>query len=86
VERAFIYGSWAARYHGEPGPPPVDVDVLVIGDPDSDELFDIAERAGRRLRREVNVHRVPAIAWDAPTSDPFLLSVRELPLVELDLT
>jgi DNA-binding transcriptional ArsR family regulator len=85
VERAYIYGSWAARYHGEPGPPPADVDVLVIGDPDPDELFDLAERAGRRLRREVNIHRVPPPAWQAPTSDPFLLSIRQRPLVELDL-
>ena len=27
-----IYGSWAARYEGTPGPAPNDVDVLVIGD------------------------------------------------------
>lgn len=86
VERAYIYGSWAARYHGEPGPPPVDVDVLIVGAPDPDEVFDIAERTGRRLRREVNIHRVPPTAWEAPTNDPFLLSVRQRPLVELDLS
>jgi hypothetical protein len=28
VERAFIYGSWASRYHGEAGPQPQDIDVL----------------------------------------------------------
>src|SRR5512138_1788238 len=27
VSEAFVYGSWAARYAGEPGPPPRDVDV-----------------------------------------------------------
>jgi DNA-binding Lrp family transcriptional regulator len=85
VEHAYIYGSWAARYSGEPGPPPVDVDVLVVGTPEPDELFDVAEHAGRRLRREVNMHRVPVTAWEAPTSDPFLASVRERPLIELDL-
>lgn len=85
VGRAYIYGSWAARYDGEPGPPPADVDVLVIGSPDPDELFDIAEHTGRRLQREVHIHRVAATAWDAPTNDPFLTSVRERPLVELDL-
>src|SRR5215472_3194229 len=31
---AFIYGSWAARYAGEPGPVPGDVDVLVVGTAD----------------------------------------------------
>jgi predicted nucleotidyltransferase len=87
VERAYIYGSWAARYQGEPGPPPGDIDVLVVGSPDPDVLFDIAEETGRRLHREVNMHRVSPSAWAATApDDPFLTSVRERPLVELDLT
>ena len=31
INAAYIYGSWAARYHHEPGGPPNDLDVLVIG-------------------------------------------------------
>lgn len=85
VRQAFIYGSWAARYNGESGPPPADVDVLVVGDPDPDTLFDLAEEASRRLRREVNIHRVSAEAWSARTDDPFLTSVRERPLIRLNL-
>jgi len=86
VRQAYIYGSWAARYDGEPGPPPADVDVLVVGDPDADALFDLAEDASRRLGREVNVHRVSVRAWEtADTDDPFLTSVRERPLVALHL-
>ncbi|RYJ24648.1 hypothetical protein CU044_4559 [Streptomyces sp. L-9-10] len=85
VERAYIYGSWAARYNGEPGLPPADVDVLVVGAPDADAIFDLAEEASRRLRREVNVHRVSAAAWEARTDDPFLTSVRGRPLVRLNL-
>ena len=42
VRQAYIYGSWAARYNGEPGTPPADVDVLVVGSPDPDVLFDRA--------------------------------------------
>lgn len=85
VHRAYICGSWAARYNGEPGPPPADVDVLAVGDPDADALFDLAEEASRRLRRVVNVHRVSAEGWEARTDDPFLTSVRERPLVQLNL-
>ncbi|HCA84059.1 MAG TPA: ArsR family transcriptional regulator [Streptomyces sp.] len=86
VEAAYIYGSWAARYQGEPGPPPEDVDVLVVGEPDADEVFDTAERVGRELRREVSMHRVTTEAWSAAsTGDPFLTSVRARPLVPLDL-
>lgn len=86
VRRAFIYGSWAARYRGEPGPVPADVDVLVVGSVDRDELHDLAEAAERRLTRPVSIHRVSSAAWDRPDeSDPFLKSVKQRPLVELRL-
>ena len=85
VSEAYIYGSWAARYRGEPGPPPADVDVLVVGSPDPDALFDLAERVSRRLNREVNVHRISPASWAASTTDPFLTSVRERPLAKLNL-
>jgi hypothetical protein len=45
VEQAYIYGSWAARYLGEPGPVPNDVDVLVVGTADEDDLYDAARMA-----------------------------------------
>ncbi len=85
VREAYIYGSWAARYRGEPGPPPGDVDVLVVGSPDPDALFDLAEGVSRRLGREVNVHRISPASWAADTADPFLASVRERPLARLNL-
>ena len=55
IESAFLFGSWAARYRGQPGRPPGDIDVLVIGDPDRDDLDEAAQRAGARLATEVNV-------------------------------
>jgi hypothetical protein len=84
IDEAFIYGSWAARYAGEPGPPPRDVDVLVVGDADEDDIFEAARVAERRLGREVNIHRVSAKAWHGPGRDPFLTSVRSRPLVSID--
>jgi len=85
IKAAYIYGSWAARYHQEPGGPPNDVDVLVIGTADRDELYDVAEEATRTLGREVNIRMVTPAAWKANGKDPFLASVRERPRVELDL-
>lgn len=41
---AFIFGSWVARYTGEPGPAPADVDVLVVGAADLDDLDKVAKR------------------------------------------
>jgi DNA-binding transcriptional ArsR family regulator len=80
VDEAYVFGSWAARYAGAAGPPPQDVDVLVVGDADEDDLADAARAAERQLGREVNVHRVSAAAWRSPGDDPFLASVRSRPL------
>lgn len=67
VEEAYIYGSWAARYLGEPGPVPHDVDVLIIGTADENNLYDIAREAEHRLGREVNISAVSPQYWEAPT-------------------
>src|SRR5215469_13492517 len=76
ISLAFIYGSWAARYLGEPGPVPGDVDVLVVGTTDRDELDEIARAAQDR--------RDAPCAWTSPDpADTFLASVRERPLVPL---
>ncbi|MDP9399250.1 MAG: ArsR family transcriptional regulator [Actinomycetota bacterium] len=86
VARAFIYGSWAARYQGEPGPVPHDVDVLIVGTADPDDLDEVARQVEPRLGREVNMRRVRPATWDVTeVTDTFLASVRSRPLVELDL-
>jgi DNA-binding transcriptional ArsR family regulator len=85
IEEAHIYGSWAARYQGQPGPIPRDVDVLVVGDVDDDDLYDAARKAEQQLGREINIHRVTPEAWRGADADPFLDSVRSGPLVPLDL-
>jgi len=86
VERAYIYGSWAARHQGEPGPVPEDVDVLVVGSADRDALDEIARAAQQRLGRPVNIRRLRARAWGAAEPvDSFVASVRQRPLVELNL-
>lgn len=89
VERAYIYGSWAARYSGVPGPVPDDVDLLVIGTADLDDLEDAVRPAGERLRREVNVRRVARDTWAraelGEDTSAFLATVTASPLVALDL-
>ncbi len=86
VSAAFIYGSWAARYSGEPGPVPADVDVLVVGTADRDDLDDVARAAQDRLGRPVNIRRIAEAAWaDPDPGNAFLASVRQRPLIELPL-
>lgn len=87
VEQAYIYGSWAARYLGEPGPVPNDVDVLVVGTADEDDLYDAAREAENRLGREVNISAVNPRYWEVPDpADSFMRHVRERPLVRLELS
>jgi len=85
IGEAFLYGSWAARATGEPGPAPRDVDVLVVGDADLDDLDEVAQQAERRLRREVNIRRINPERWRAPGDDPFLQQVHERPLVAIPI-
>jgi hypothetical protein len=63
IESAFLFGSWAARYAGQRGSAPADIDVLVIGEPDRDELDEAAQRAGARLAREVSMTIRPRQWW-----------------------
>jgi predicted nucleotidyltransferase len=80
VESAFLFGSWAARYAGQGGRAPADIDVLVIGDPDRDELDEAAQRASARLAREVNV-TIRSPVWWREGGDDFHADVTGHPLV-----
>src|SRR5689334_16423357 len=76
LEGLLIYGSWAARYSGEEGSEPGDIDVLVIGEVDRDDVFEAAERAQSRLEREVNPQVVTSLRW-REGSTPFLTEVKQ---------
>jgi predicted nucleotidyltransferase len=84
IDQIFIYGSWAARYAGERGPAPRDVDVLLVGKPDRDASFEAARRAEHRLAREVNVTIRSAERWRSAT-DGFTAQLRSSPLLEIPL-
>lgn len=85
VEEAFIYGSWAARREGEPGPFPEDVDVLVVGAVPSRAAARVQAEATALLHRDVNLTVLPRDEWDNPTTG-FAKTVRDAPLVPLALT
>jgi predicted nucleotidyltransferase len=85
IERAVIYGSWARRYHGEAGPLPQDVDLLVIGTPGVGEVRAEADAATRTLGRDVNVTVLSPKEWNS-TKRGFIAHVKDGPLVDLDLT
>jgi len=83
AERVLLFGSWVARYLGQDGPPPADVDVLVLGqDVDRAGVDAAADRAEKRLGLPVQATVRTLRAWEE-ASDPFLATVRGRPVVEV---
>jgi len=84
IDAAYLYGSWAARYHGEVGLDPADIDVMVIGTPSRIAVAGAERRLTERMGREVNVWISSPEEWEAADSG-FLQDVRQRPLVPVDL-
>jgi DNA-binding transcriptional ArsR family regulator len=73
-----IFGSWAARYQGQRGLPPNDIDVLVVGSPDRIAMYDAARRAEERLGWPVNPTICAPEQWAHPT-EPFIQEIVSRP-------
>lgn len=84
VDRLLIYGSWAARYKGEAGPPPNDLDVLVVGTPDRAAVYDAAEEVERRTGLPVNPVIASPTRW-ADQNDALMTQIKSSPTVDIDL-
>jgi predicted nucleotidyltransferase len=87
AQRVLIFGSWAARLHGDEGPSPADIDVLVVGDGIARaDLYAAAERAQARLGRPVNPVLRGTQAWAEPEKDPLLDEILRRPFVDVTRT
>jgi predicted nucleotidyltransferase len=85
VDEAYIFGSWAARYRGEPGQPPRDVDVLVVANVSLRSVQRSLAPIERDLGIEINAVVVEPIRWNAASPEPFIEQVRNGPLVPIPL-
>ena len=86
IDEAYVYGSWAARHSGESGRRPVgDIDVLVLGEPDRDRLYDAVSAAEQRLGREVQA-TVRESGWLNTGSGSFHETVTSRPMLKLALS
>ena len=85
VEQAFIGGSWAARYEGNAGTFPHDIDIIVVGSPDRDELTDAVVDAMHTIGLDAQVIFRSRTAW-RQARDAFTRTAKAGPLVELDLS
>ena len=84
VEAAYLFGSWARRYEGEPGSPPGDIDVVVIGEPDVDAIYEATGEVSRLVGQEVNPVVLTPAEWRSGRSG-FVKEVRSGPLVPVVL-
>lgn len=84
IDEAFVFGSWAARYVGEPGAAPRDVDVVVVGDVEYGDVRKACARVERELDIEVNAVVVKPARWKA-RKDAFVRDLRSKPLVPIRL-
>lgn len=84
VQAAYLFGSWARLYAGEPSRAPGDLDVLVVGEPDLEKLYERCQFAESRLGLEVNPTVVSPATWEDASSS-FVRTVPSRPLVEIPL-
>lgn len=84
IDAAFIYGSWAARHAGEPGPDPADIDVMIVGTPSRAAVARALGPLAERLGREVNETIVSAERW-RNADEAFIRQVKQGSLVPLEL-
>jgi DNA-binding transcriptional ArsR family regulator len=85
ITAAYIYGSWAARHEGQAGQRPVgDIDVLVLGEPDRDQLYAALSTAEQRLARPVQA-TIRDSAWLESGSGAFHDTITSRPLLGLPL-
>jgi DNA-binding transcriptional ArsR family regulator len=84
LNRLLIYGSWAARYHGQPGAPPNDLDVLLLGRPDRAAVHAAADTVEHRTGLPVNPVIASTKRWN-DESDPLTTQIKSRPTVEIDV-
>lgn len=82
ADAVYLFGSWAARYLGERGDRPADIDVLIVGEVDPQRVFERLRPVEEMFQMPVNATVVPADQWAEPAS-AFLRSVKGGPLVVL---
>ena len=83
VEHVWVFGSWARRHLGEPGPTPRDIDVLVVGTPDEYGVTSVCLDLSGQYGIEVNPMIVSNGEFTARGRNQILDQITTGPLVEV---
>lgn len=81
IQSAFVYGSFAARTLGLEGQSPNDIDVMVVGRPDADAVYEACARVEAAVQRPVNPTILSESEFDQDSG--FLENVRAHPVVPI---
>jgi predicted nucleotidyltransferase len=85
ITAVYLYGSWAARHEGQAGQRPVgDIDVLVLGGPDRDQLHAVLSTAEQQLGRPVQA-TIRDRTWLEAGSGAFHYTITSRPLLQVPL-
>lgn len=79
IDQVVIFGSWAARYLGERGHAPNDLDLLILGSPNQRQLSRACLAIGRRIGKEVNAVDRDPTWWTSNSVDPLIREVKRRP-------
>lgn len=82
IQRALIFGSFAARASGVAGGNPDDIDLLIVGTPDRRQVYDAIDGVDEAVRRQVNVTFLSAERWQS-NSEELVHRVKAGPILEL---
>jgi hypothetical protein len=85
IDHLLIFGSWAARHAGEHGPPPNDIDVLVVGTASRPDVYAAADRSQQRIGIPVNPVLASRERWEA-ASDALIRQIKSSSTIDLTPT
>ncbi len=84
VDTVLIHGSWARRYHGEPGPFPHDIDAIAIGtDIDDIDARLAVQQINTDLGVDIHLEIVTPDAWENPEPGSVLAAIKDAPFQEV---
>ncbi|MFL5910408.1 MAG: hypothetical protein ACJ768_07580 [Gaiellaceae bacterium] len=82
ISAAYLFGSWAARYAGQWGEPPADIDVIVVGEVPLRRAEELEAEAEDKVGHRVQVTVVSSDDWRSGKAG-FVRTVRQRPLVPI---
>jgi hypothetical protein len=82
IERALIFGSFAARAAGVAGKNPDDIDLLIVGTPNRRQVYDAIDGVDEEVRREVNITFLRPDRWESE-SEELVGRIKNNPVIDL---